>query len=154
MNLPTAYDIGFLLASSVIAGFAVFLVSIPAAYAYQRMEKASPKTPKILLMLFCTILGAFIAEIIGYAYLKGAELLVALPTAAEAVLAAVFPIVAGFVIFPIVFLLSYYYEKLEKDNPKTPKVLLMLFCTMLGTLIGEAIIYAYVKYTFIPIAIP
>jgi len=77
-----------------------------------------------------------------------------LPTGADVIFVLVSSIVAGFIVFPIVFLLSYYYEKLEKRYPKTPKILLMLFCTILGALVAEIIIYAYVKYTFLPVAAP
>jgi len=77
-----------------------------------------------------------------------------LPTGADVLFVAISSIIAGFVIFPIVFLLSYYYEKLEKRYPKTPKILLMLFCTILGTLIAEVLVYAYVKYSFLPVAAP
>lgn len=77
-----------------------------------------------------------------------------IPTGADILFVAISSVIAGFVIFPIVFLLSYYYEKLEKKYPKTPKILLMLFCTIIGALITETIIYAYVKYSFLPVAVP
>jgi len=77
-----------------------------------------------------------------------------IPTGSDVLFVAISSVVAGFIIFPIVFLLSYYYEKLEKKYPKTPKILLMLFCTILGALIAETIIYAYVKYSFLPVAAP
>jgi len=77
-----------------------------------------------------------------------------LPTGSDVLFVAISSVIAGFVIFPIVFLLSYYYEKLEKKYPKTPKILLMLFCTILGALIAEIMIYAYLKYSFLPVAVP
>ncbi len=77
-----------------------------------------------------------------------------IPTGTDVLFVAISSVVAGFIIFPIVFLLSYYYEKLEKKHPKTPKILLMLFCTILGVLVAEIIIYAYVKYSFLPVAVP
>jgi len=77
-----------------------------------------------------------------------------LPTGSDVLFVAISSVIAGFVIFPIVFLLSYYYEKLEKKYPKTPKILLMLFCTILGALITEILIYAYLKYSFLPVAAP
>ena len=77
-----------------------------------------------------------------------------LPTGGDVIFVLVSSVVAGFVIFPIVFLLSYYYEKLEKKHPKTPKILLMLFCTILGALVAEILIYLYLKYTFFPVAVP
>ena len=77
-----------------------------------------------------------------------------LPTGADVVFVVASSIVTAFVIFHIVFLLAFYYEKLAKRYHKTPKVLLMLFCTILGALVAETLLYAYVKYSFLPVALP
>jgi len=50
-------------------------------------------------------------------------------------------------IFPIVFLMSFAYESLEKKHEKTPKILLMLFVTFLGVFIAFLAIYFYVGFT-------
>jgi hypothetical protein len=77
-----------------------------------------------------------------------------LPTLYDVLIVAGTSIAAAFIIFPIVFFMAFYYERLEKGNPKTPKILLMLFCTIIGTLIFEIIVYLYLKYSFLPVAVP
>lgn len=79
---------------------------------------------------------------------------IALPSLYDLFVVAAASAVATFVIFPIVFLMSFYYSGLVKSNQKTPKILLMLLCTFFGVLIAAAILYLYVKYSFLPQAAP
>lgn len=46
-------------------------------------------------------------------------------------------------IFPLVIVFSFVYEKLETKYSKTPKVLLMLICTFLATLVLVVILEFY-----------
>ncbi|MFA5247332.1 MAG: hypothetical protein WC408_05585 [Candidatus Micrarchaeia archaeon] len=77
-----------------------------------------------------------------------------IPSLYDVIVIAVISIAMAFILFPIVFFMAYYYEKLEKKSPKTPKILLMLFCTILGTLIAVVLGYLYLKYSFFPYAFP
>jgi Co/Zn/Cd efflux system component len=55
--------------------------------------------------------------------------------------------VLAVLIFPIVFLMSFLYESLEKKHEKTPKILLMLTVTFAGVFIAFFVIYLYVGFT-------
>lgn len=56
-------------------------------------------------------------------------------------------LVATLAIFPLVFLMAFLYDFLEKKYEKAPKVLLMLITTFVGTAIAVLLIEAYLSYT-------
>jgi hypothetical protein len=151
MDLPTVSDLLILAGTSIAAGIVVFAIVFLMTLCYSWMEKKNPKTPKILLMLFCTIIGAFIAELLALAAIYDA---VSLGGTAAIVALLAFPVVAALIAFPIVFFMAYYFETLEKKNPKTPRILHLLWCSIVGTLIAEIFIYTYMKYKFLPVAVP
>ncbi len=76
------------------------------------------------------------------------------PTASDVFLIIAFSIVAALVVFPIVFLMAFYYSKLARDHPKTPKIMLMVLTTFLGVLLAVTGVYLYLKYSFLPFAYP
>ena len=76
------------------------------------------------------------------------------PTASDVFFIIAVSIVVALVVFPIVFLMAFYYSKLVKDHPKTPKIMLMILATFFGVLIAVIGIYLYVKYSFLPFAYP
>ena len=58
-----------------------------------------------------------------------------------------FSLVITALIFPLVFIMVFVYEWLERKHPKAPKVLLMIIVTFLGVLLATAAIEAYLQYT-------
>ena len=56
-------------------------------------------------------------------------------------------LVTTFVIFPLIFLMPFFYDYLEKKYEKSPKVLLMLITTFIGVLIAITLIEIYLEFT-------
>ncbi|MFQ5406276.1 MAG: hypothetical protein ACE5DI_03920 [Candidatus Micrarchaeia archaeon] len=56
------------------------------------------------------------------------------------------------IIFPIVVITSFLNDSLKKKYPKTPKILLTLISTFIGTLIGVTVAFLYLKDVFLPLA--
>ncbi|MEK6843033.1 MAG: hypothetical protein AABY04_00955 [Candidatus Micrarchaeota archaeon] len=56
-------------------------------------------------------------------------------------------LVTTFVIFPLIFLMTFFYDYLEKKYEKSPKVLLMLITTFIGVLIAITLIEIYLEFT-------
>jgi len=62
-------------------------------------------------------------------------------------LLALLSLAASIVIFPLVFIMSFFYDWLCDKYEKTPKILLMLLSTVIGVLAAAIIIYLYVGFT-------
>lgn len=62
-------------------------------------------------------------------------------------LLALLSLAAAIVIFPLVFIMSFFYDWLSEKYEKTPKILLMLLSTVIGALAAAIIIYLYVGFT-------
>lgn len=62
-------------------------------------------------------------------------------------LLALISLATAIIIFPLVFVLSFFYDWLSEKYEKTPKILLMLFCTAVGVFIAAVMIYLYVGFT-------
>ena len=58
-----------------------------------------------------------------------------------------FSLLASLVVFPLVVVGSFIYENLVKRYKKTPKILLMLICTFIATLIAVIILEFYLGFT-------
>lgn len=56
-------------------------------------------------------------------------------------------VVAATIIFPIVFIVSFAYDALEKKYEDAPKILLMYACTIIGCVAAALLVYAYVGFT-------
>lgn len=54
---------------------------------------------------------------------------------------------ATFIIFPLVFLMSFVYDYLAGKYEKVPKVLLMLFVTFLAVFLAVFAIEYYLEFT-------
>ena len=67
--------------------------------------------------------------------------------AAHAWAIVLFSLVITALIFPLVFIMVFVYEWLEKSHPKAPKVLRMIIVTFLGVLLATAAIEVYLQYT-------
>ena len=63
-------------------------------------------------------------------------------------------IIVMLVIFPVVFLSAFAYDILSKKYPQTPKIILMMLTTLLGTFVTVLILYVYVGGIFLPVAAP
>ncbi|MFA6048852.1 MAG: hypothetical protein WC792_02820 [Candidatus Micrarchaeia archaeon] len=63
-------------------------------------------------------------------------------------------IIVTLVIFPVVFLSAFAYDVLSKKYPQTPRIILMMLTTLLGTFVAAFILYLYVGGIFLPIAAP
>ncbi len=63
-------------------------------------------------------------------------------------------IITTLVIFPIAFLSTFVYDSLQKSYPKTPKILLMIITTFVGTFITLLLLYWYLGGVFLPQAAP
>ena len=61
-------------------------------------------------------------------------------------------VISAFFLFPLVFLMSFFYEKLADKYEKVPKVLLMLACTLFGAFLVVLFLYFYFKDVFLPAA--
>ncbi|MFH0835129.1 MAG: hypothetical protein V1881_02205 [Candidatus Micrarchaeota archaeon] len=51
--------------------------------------------------------------------------------------------VAALVLFPLVFLMSFVYDAMCERWQKTPKILVMLLCTLIGVLAASLLLYFY-----------
>ena len=153
MLLPTIYDVGFLLFfSAALAAAVVYPIELAFTAVYFWLVDGNPKTPRILLMIFATLSGVFsvsVAMLLGYAVAFSQEI-----TLNMAFIAAIGSVVAAFVVFPLVFLMSFYFSILQKGRPKANKELLRLWATYVGVLCGMALLYIYLKYGFLPEAYP
>ena len=151
--LPTLFDIVFLLFfSAALAAIVVYPIELAFTAVYFWLVRGNPKTPRILLMIFATLFGVFCvsaALLLGYAFAFSQEI-----TSDLAVITVIGSVVAAFVIFPLVFLMSFYFSILQKDRPKTNKELLRLWATYVGVLCGMVLLYVYLKYGFLPEAYP
>ncbi len=58
-----------------------------------------------------------------------------------------FSLIVSLLAFPLVVVFSFVYDYLEKRHAKTPKILWMLICTFLATLVTVVIIEFYLGYT-------
>ncbi|MBI5224890.1 hypothetical protein HY989_03395 [Candidatus Micrarchaeota archaeon] len=56
-------------------------------------------------------------------------------------------LVTTFVIFPLIFLMTFFYEYLERKYEKSPKVLLMLITAFVGVFIAVSLIEIYLEFT-------
>jgi len=62
-------------------------------------------------------------------------------------LLALISLATAIVIFPLVFVMSFFYDWLSEKYEKTPKILLMLLCTVIGVLVAAIVIYLYLGFT-------
>ena len=51
------------------------------------------------------------------------------------------------IIFPLVFIMAFAYEWLQKNHRKAPKIVLMLLVTFLAVLVAVTLIEVYLEYT-------
>lgn len=63
-DLPTLFLI------SIISAFCLFPFVFFMSFVYDKLADKYEKAPKVLLMLACTILGAFLAVLLLYFYFK------------------------------------------------------------------------------------
>lgn len=62
-------------------------------------------------------------------------------------LLALISLATAVVIFPLVFIMSFFYDWLSEKYEKTPKILLMLLTTVIGVLAAAIVIYLYLGFT-------
>ena len=55
--------------------------------------------------------------------------------------------VATMLIFPIVFLTTFVYDALIEKYKKTPKILIMLVCTLLAVFVVLFLVEIYLEFT-------
>lgn len=55
--------------------------------------------------------------------------------------------VAGLVISPVVFLMTFIYDWLHEKYKNLPPILILLICSILGVFVGILVVYAYIKLT-------
>ena len=150
---PTVFDLLFVMGLSVgLAIFPVFPTSIFSSAVCRSLEKGNPKTPKVLLMVLSTFAGALLALAIAVAALMLYTKIV--PSFEELGWLFLCAIAGTFVIFPLVFLMAFYYEMLQKERPKAPKFFLRLYACCIGVLAAVLLAYLYIKYVFLPVAAP
>ncbi|MEK6954481.1 MAG: hypothetical protein AABX01_05710 [Candidatus Micrarchaeota archaeon] len=56
-------------------------------------------------------------------------------------------VVATFLVFPLVFLMSFFYDWLANKYEKAPKVILMLIVTFVSVFIAVLLIEIYLEFT-------
>lgn len=56
-------------------------------------------------------------------------------------------VVATFILFPLIFLMSFFYDHLVNKYEKAPKVILMLIATFVGIFIAILLIEIYLEFT-------
>ncbi|MFH1750323.1 MAG: hypothetical protein ABH863_01445 [Candidatus Micrarchaeota archaeon] len=56
-------------------------------------------------------------------------------------------VVATFLVFPLVFLMSFFYDYLVEKYEKAPKVVLMLIITFIGVFLAVLAIEVYLEFT-------
>ncbi len=69
------------------------------------------------------------------------------PLLSQAWFITLFSLILSLLVFPLVVVFSFVYDYFEKRHAKMPKILLMLICTFLATLVAVVIIEAYFGYT-------
>ncbi len=62
-------------------------------------------------------------------------------------LLALISLATAVVLFPLVFLMSFFYDWLSEKYEKTPKILLMFLTTAIGVLAAAILLYLYVGFT-------
>ena len=56
-------------------------------------------------------------------------------------------LIASLLVFPLVIIGAFLYDYLTAHNSKTPKILIMLICTFVATLITITLLEVYFGYT-------
>jgi NADH:ubiquinone oxidoreductase subunit 2 (subunit N) len=59
----------------------------------------------------------------------------------------IFTIAVTIVVFPLVFVMSFFYDALKKNWKKTPEILVMLLMTFIGVLVAVILLEVYLGYT-------
>jgi len=62
-------------------------------------------------------------------------------------LLALISLATAIIIFPLVFITSFFYDWLCEKYEKTPKILLMLLTTIIGVFAATIITYLYIGFT-------